>query len=66
MSKKRPSYTSEQSTPYVIQNTSLNSPISLNNDNESTNSQSSELNIIPFYSTESSNRHPYLAKRFKH
>jgi len=69
--KKRSSYTSSNvsdvSTPYVIQNTdsSLDSSISLNNNNELTNSESSELNIIPFYSTESSHKHPYVAKRFR-
>ncbi len=67
--KRKPSYTSSDvSTPYIIQNTdsSLDSSISLSGGNDdATNSQSSELNIIPFYSTESSNRHPYIAKRFR-
>ncbi len=66
--KRKPSYTStDVSTPYMVQNTdsSLDSSISLNNNEDITNSESSELNIIPFYSTESSNRHPHVARRFR-
>jgi hypothetical protein len=54
-------------TPYIVQSTesSLETSISLNESENATNSQSSELNIVPFYSTESSNKHPYVAKRFR-
>lgn len=61
------SSTNEVNTPYVVQSTesSLETSIEVDNhDSEST--QSSALNILPFYSTESSNKHPYVARRFKH
>jgi hypothetical protein len=63
------SYTTSQNdnTPYIVQSTesSIDTSISLNENNNMSNSESSELNIVPFYSTESSNKHPYVARRFK-
>jgi hypothetical protein len=58
--------TNDVNTPYVVQSTesSLETSVSVY-DKDVASSQSSELNIVPFYSTESSNKHPYVAKRFK-
>lgn len=53
---------------YIVQSSesSLDTSVSFKDNNYSENSESSEqLNIVPFYSTESSNRPPYVAKRFK-
>lgn len=51
--------------PFIVQSTesSIDTSITMNEYNN--NSESSELNIVPFYSSETSNKRPHVSRRFK-
>lgn len=58
---------SNNNEPYVVQSTESSLDSTDNNyDDDNSLSESTDLNVAPFYSTDSSNKHPYLSKRFKH
>lgn len=59
---------SSVNTPYIVQSSesSLDTDVSINNSDTTTNSESSALNIVPFYSSDSSTKRPFVSKRFKH
>jgi hypothetical protein len=59
------STTMRANEPFIVQSTesSIDTSITMNEYNGG--SESSELNIVPFYSSETSNKHPYVSRRFK-
>jgi len=51
--------------PFIVQSTESSIDTSITMNEHTGGSESSELNIVPFYSSETSNKHPYVSRRFK-